>query len=295
VEEMNVVVSVLKWLLPYILKAADKYLPELLDALIQRIKNNRFGNDSKTIIETINKKKEVDNMSATITVSVLNASRVGISGANISYNIPDVAVMQVKQTDTSGNATISGLPAGQYAFKVTANGYNEQTANVTLSDNANSSMSVIMTETEEKKEVENVVINTAIQNAGTSVVDAINKTLTTTSVDNIADAKTAFKGYMSDLSGQMDSIKKSMANEAIDSVTADSATFIQSVKHQLTDSIAWYVTQRGKLIPDNGRVAAKNWIEYLEYTSMIGAMYVMRGTVATFVDTVLKWIVQKVG
>ena len=195
---MNVVVPVLKWLLPHILKAADKYLPELLDALIQRIKNNRFGNDNKTIRnenETINETidddhlvggnkmvqemKEVDNMSAIITVSVLNASRVGISGANISYNIPDVAVAQAKQTDASGNATISGLPAGQYAFKVTANGYNEQTANVTLSDNANSSISIIMTETAEKKEVENVVINTAIQNAGTSVVDAINKTLTT--------------------------------------------------------------------------------------------------------------------
>ena len=42
-----ILIPIGKWLLPYLLKVADKYLPELLEDIINKIKNNKKKDDVK--------------------------------------------------------------------------------------------------------------------------------------------------------------------------------------------------------------------------------------------------------
>ncbi|MBP2631571.1 MAG: hypothetical protein H6Q70_2199 [Firmicutes bacterium] len=44
---MQYIRPVLRWLLPYFLKIADKYLPELLEDIVNKIKNNKKKDDVK--------------------------------------------------------------------------------------------------------------------------------------------------------------------------------------------------------------------------------------------------------
>jgi hypothetical protein len=44
---MQYITPIIKWLLPYFLKIADKYLPKLLEDIINKIKNNKKKDDVK--------------------------------------------------------------------------------------------------------------------------------------------------------------------------------------------------------------------------------------------------------
>ncbi|WP_231038407.1 carboxypeptidase-like regulatory domain-containing protein [Pectinatus frisingensis] len=265
--------------------AVQNILPKLLDWAQQTIPILA----SNAMQDIINKLKEVKTM---ITINVKNASNNPITSAKISYT-DGTGTLQSLSVDVNGILIIPALPAGSYTFTASADGYTNNTATATVSEGTNSAFTITLSESATAKATNEAAIGTAVQNAGDSIITAVNKTLTTTNVTNIADAKAAFKTYTSDLTSQMDSIKKAMASDALDTVQSQSADFISQVKTQLTNSIGWYVEQRSKLKDSTGKIPAKNWVDWLEYSSMIGAMYFMRGTVSTFVDEVLAWIAAK--
>ena len=116
--------------------------------------------------------------------------------------------------------------------------------------------------------------------------------MSTTNVTNIDDAKTAFKAYVPAIKEQVAEIEKAIAAGSIDTVSTMSANLIASTKNQLTESIAWYVKQRAPMICSNGTVPAyRDW----EYSSMIGAMYLLRNSITAVVDAALKFIESKIG
>lgn len=260
-------------------------LPKLLDWAQQTIPILA----SNAMQEIIDKLKEVKQKMITITVK--NASGNPINGATITYT--ENNTQQSALTDSNGLLVIPALSAGNYTFTATATGYNANSANVAVSNGNNSAFAITLTETAEAKSASESAISAATQNAADTVISAVNQALSTTNVTNIADAKKAFKSYMGNLNTQMDDIKKAMASDALDTVQSQSADFITQIKSQLTASIGWYVEQRSKLKDATGKVPAKNWVEWLEYSSMIGAMYFMRGTVSSFVEEVLTWIASK--
>jgi len=151
---MQYIAKIIMFMLPYLIKAADKYIPEALDGLI------------KKIIE----KKEVMKM-ATVLITIKNQAGATLAGANVSYTVNGLSAS--KKTDENGQASISGLPADTYKFTGSVAGYTPVTQTIALQENEGSALAFVLapaiTESAPVQAVEQAVgsaIDTVIKNAG---------------------------------------------------------------------------------------------------------------------------------
>lgn len=293
--------DILPWLLTlktYVVKFVIQYiLPKVLEWAQQTIPI-LASNAMQDIIDKMRKKGKP---MSTVTISVMDAQKTPIVGAKISYLVNSITAAD-KVTDSTGSAAISGLPDGNYTFNISADGYIGITRTAALTEQAPAIIAVtlakevatIVSQAAESV-VSNTTITTAAEKAATEVTTAVAAALSTTNVTNIDDAKTAFKAYVPAIKEQVAEIEKAIAAGSIDTVSTMSANLIASTKNQLTESIAWYVKQRAPMICSNGTVPAKYWVPYLEYSSMIGAMYLLRNSITAVVDAALKFIESKIG
>ena len=277
---------VVQYVLPKALEWAQETIPILA------------SNAMQNIIDRLKRKKD-DKMS-TLTIVVTDESQVAITTAKIDYAVNGIPAE--KAVDSNGNALLTGLPDGSYTLTASADGYTSQSQSTNISGGGLATVVFRLAKTVEAATAEAVakvetdtVATATIAKASDTIVAAANAAINTTNATNIADAKAAFKAYVPTIKAQISDIEKAIAADSIESVSSLSSALIANTKVQLTSSIAWYVKQRSSIICDNGTVPAKYWCAYLEYTSMIGAMVLLRGTIASAVDAALKFIMSKVG
>jgi len=268
---------IITWILPYLIKKADKYVPILLDNLIQKILNKREESDTK--MATIKILVETD---ATIPVA--------IAGANVSVLIGSVKMDYTTQND--GTVEKSGFTNGvEYTFTATKTGYTPNSCKVIASEDGEmtgviklvSNIDRAVKTAQEKAAVATVTPTEKVADVVAKVAEAA------TSITTIVDAKSAYKSIESDTKTAMAAIKTAMIAGATAEVQVKSTEFISNTKTKLTDSIHWYVAQRSKLN------VIKNFKEWLEYSSMIGGLFFLRASVATFVGEILTWVEDKLG
>jgi hypothetical protein len=275
---MNVVISIGKWLLPYVLKMADKYVPELLEALVHRIKE----------------KKEVKIMSTKITFHVKALGRNdGIAGAHITYHIDGIGDNHA-DTDGTGTASITSLPVGAYTFKVSAAGFEPATTTVNLQDGIDKDVPIILTVSQT---VQNAVqdAETKVANAATPVIEKVVEAgvaISTTNCETLADAKTAYKALVASVDASKDNIQAAIKTGATEIVQAEGAKLTKTLKEQLSDSIHWYVKKRSEL--GSEKEIMHDWSKFkawCDYTSMIAGMAFLRTSLMTFVDGIATWAI----
>lgn len=275
-----------QYVLPKTLEWGKEAIPALASSAMQ------------DIIDRLNRKK--DEKMSTLTIVVTDESQVAITTAKIAYTVNGIPAEKV--VDSNGNALLAGLPDGSYTFTALADGYTSQSQSTNIAGGGLATVTFRLAKTVEAATADAVakvetdaVATAAIAKASGTIVAAANAAINTTNATNIADAKAAFKAYVPTIKAQISDIEKAIAADSIESVSSLSSALIANTKVQLTSSIAWYVKQRSSIICDNGTVPAKYWVAYLEYTSMIGAMVLLRGTIASAVDAALKFIMSKVG
>jgi hypothetical protein len=123
---MQYLVPVLKCILPYILKAADKYLPEVLECMIEKLKE----------------KKEVIKMGASLKVIVKTSLGLALSGATVSYKIGSSS--QSGTTANDGSYNVSDLPAETYIVTASKNGYTSGIGQVTIADGYSAELEIVL-------------------------------------------------------------------------------------------------------------------------------------------------------
>lgn len=153
---MQYIAKIIMFLLPYLIKAADKYIPEAIDGLIKKII----------------KKKEAMKM-ATVLVTIKNQAGASLAGANVSYTVNGLSAS--KKTDDAGQASISGLPADTYKMTGSIAGYNPVTQTVMLAEGESSTVVFVLapaiSESAPVQAIEQAAgsaIETVIKNAGTT-------------------------------------------------------------------------------------------------------------------------------
>jgi hypothetical protein len=261
--------TILKWILPYIITAANNYLPDVLEMLIKKIvkKDDKMGQ---------------------IVLNVKSLTGV-IAGATAAFNL-NVNGTQTKISDATGIASISGLAAGTYPVTVSANGYTTSD-NITITLSADDSVvnqDVVLQSTQ--------TVQVAVANAQTEVVaaaaDVITAAVTTTNCTTLADAKTAYKALDASITASKAAATAAMKSGATEIVQAEGAELTKTLKQQLTDSIGWYVKQRSELGTTKEIIGDfKKLGEWCDYSSMIGSMCFLRSKLVSFVEKVVTWAI----
>jgi hypothetical protein len=161
---MQFLTPILTFILPYATKAAEKYIPQLLDNLF---------------IKLMMKRKKEDTKMATVKFNAKDESGNPLQNINISYNVGGLAATP-KITDVTGEASTSGLPVGTYSFTASGNGYTAKTVSaVAISDATDNIVNFILT-----------AQNEVISNVEKTMQDAMNTVSTSTTTTSAQDWKT---------------------------------------------------------------------------------------------------------
>jgi hypothetical protein len=117
-------------ILPRLLSWAAEVIPSLAESAVQ------------DIIQKIKEKKAGINMSASVKINVKNSADI-LVGATVLYSGGEVSNTTI--TDSAGQATVSGLPAGAYTFTASMTGYTASSESVSLADGASSELTITLT------------------------------------------------------------------------------------------------------------------------------------------------------
>lgn len=183
---MQFIVPVLKWILPYLVKEAEKYLPQLLDSLFIKLMSKR--------------KKEITKM-ASVKFLVKDTDGKVVPNINISYKVGGMLVTP-KVTDVNGEASTSGLPVGVYDFTASGNGYDAVTNKaVSVTEEVVGTVAFVLkaqnstvknVESNIQKTIENIVSNSTstpsqdwktIKSAATDAITNLSNIITTGNLD----------------------------------------------------------------------------------------------------------------
>lgn len=140
---MDCLILILKWVSPYIIKLVEKYLPEITDELIEKIKEKRRNAKMASLI-----------------ITVKNTEGTVLEGVTIGYAIAGVGT-STKTTDTNGQATISGLTAGNYALTAALDGYTSNTITVEATEESTTSETITLTAEETTESNTDILKDTA--------------------------------------------------------------------------------------------------------------------------------------
>ena len=263
--------TILKWVLPYIITAANNYLPDVLEMLIKKIvkKDDKMGQ---------------------IVLNIKSLTGV-IMGSTAAFDLKEHGT-QTKISDTTGVASISGLAAGTYPVTVSANGYTTSD-NITItlpSDDSVVSQDIVLQSVQ--------TVQAAIVDATSAVVAAVSPVIETaaTSAATIStDPATAYTQVKADYTSLVSSIKsqKSAITAALKTgataiIQAEGSALNITVTQKLNDSMHWYVTERSKIPSDSHGIPTgwDNLILWGKYTSMIASISIARKEGVTFLADV---------
>ena len=202
-----------------------------------------------------------------ITLTIKSLKGTLIRNATVTYN------NTTKEVDTSGKIEIDANDDIEITVK--AEGYSDNTFTIKKSE-YDIQKDVLMLPT---KTVEEAVAKTVID--ASPIIDAF--------IFN----KQAYKNLDKNIKAQKDIIDKALKDDAMDILQAQATNLIYVAKAQLQPAMDYYVNAR-KQYSSN---PFKSWVSfrnYMEYTSMIAGIYILRANLTKYCNTILEKIQEKI-
>ena len=107
---------------------------------------------------------------------------------------------------------------------------------------------------------------------------------------SFADAKNMYKNLEKNIEAQKGVIEKALKDGAIDIVQQQASNLIYTAKTQLQKSMDYYVAERSKLNPLGSWVSFR---DYMEMTSMIAGIYLLRQNLVKYTNELLEKVIAK--
>lgn len=210
-----------------------------------------------------------------ITLTIKSLKGTLIRNATVTYN------NITKEVDTSGKIEIDANDDIEITVK--AEGYSDNTFTIKKSE-YDIQKDVLMLPTQT---VQEAVAKTVID--ASPIIDAFIFNMPTT----IDEAKQVYKNLDKNIKAQKDIIDKALKDDAMDILQAQATNLIYVAKAQLQPAMDYYVNARKQY----SKNPFKSWVSfrnYMEYTSMIAGIYLLRANLTKYCNTILEKIQEKI-
>ena len=212
-----------------------------------------------------------------------------LEGASVVVNLVSHGLVE-RTTDEKGEASISGVEVGSTSVSVTKDGFEGQnfTVEVNSEDQTVTKEVVLLNKKNEVKVEEQVkeVVTPIALDVAKEVVNAY----IITSPKSFDDAKSMYNNLELNIKAQKDVIEKALKDGAIEILQQQASNLMYTAKTQLQNSMDYYVAERRKLNPLGSWVNFRN---YMEMTSMIAGIYILRHNLVNYTNELLEKVIAK--
>ena len=186
-----------------------------------------------------------------------------------------------KTTDENGETSISGVEVGSTLVSVSKEGFEGQSFSVEVNSEDQTVVKELVLLNTKKEVVTPVALDVAKEVVNAYIV---------ADPKSFADAKNMYKNLEKNIEAQKGVIEKALKDGAIDIVQQQASNLIYTAKTQLQKSMDYYVAERSKLNPLGSWVSFRN---YMEMTSMIAGIYLLRQNLVKYTNELLEKVIAK--
>ena len=186
-----------------------------------------------------------------------------------------------KTTDENGETSISGVEVGSTPVSVSKEGFEGQSFSVEVNSEDQTVVKELVLLNTKKEVVTPVALDVAKEVVNAYIV---------ADPKSFADAKNMYKNLEKNIEAQKGVIEKALKDGAIEIVQQQASNLIYTAKTQLQKSMDYYVAERSKLNPLGSWVSFRN---YMEMTSMIAGIYLLRQNLVKYTNELLEKVIAK--
>ena len=217
---------------------------------------------------------------ARIKFKVKSIAGKDLADAGIVINLKNHGLVE-KTTDENGETSISGVEVGSTLVSVSKEGFEGQNFSVEVNSEDQTVVKELVLLNTKKEVVTPVALDVAKEVVNAYIV---------ADPKSFADAKNMYKNLEKNIEAQKGVIEKALKDGAIDIVQQQASNLIYTAKTQLQKSMDYYVAERSKLNPLGSWV---NFRDYMEMTSMIAGIYLLRQNLVKYTNELLEKVIAK--
>lgn len=217
---------------------------------------------------------------ARIKFKVKSIAGKALADVGIVINLKNHGLVE-KTTDENGETSISGVEVGSTLVSVSKEGFEGQNFSVEVNSEDQTVVKELVLLNTKKEVVTPVALDVAKEVVSAYIV---------ADPKSFADAKNMYKNLEKNIEAQKDVIEKALKDGAIEIVQQQASNLIYTAKTQLQKSMDYYVTERSKLNPLGSWVSFRN---YMEMTSMIAGIYLLRQNLVKYTNELLEKVIAK--
>ena len=217
---------------------------------------------------------------ARIKFKVKSIAGKSLADVGIVINLKNHGLVE-KTTDENGETSISGVEVGSTLVSVSKEGFEGQNFSVEVNSEDQTVVKELVLLNTKKEVVTPVALDVAKEVVSAYIV---------ADPKSFADAKNMYKNLEKNIEAQKGVIEKALKDGAIDIVQQQASNLIYTAKTQLQKSMDYYVAERSKLNPLGSWV---NFRDYMEMTSMIAGIYLLRQNLVKYTNELLEKVIAK--
>ena len=217
---------------------------------------------------------------ARIKFKVKSIAGKALDDVGIVINLKNHGLVE-KTTDENGETSISGVEVGSTLVSVSKEGFEGQNFSVEVNSEDQTVVKELVLLNTKKEVVTPVALDVAKEVVSAYIV---------ADPKSFADAKNMYKNLEKNIEAQKGVIEKALKDGAIDIVQQQASNLIYTVKTQLQKSMDYYVAERSKLNPLGSWVSFR---DYMEMTSMIAGIYLLRQNLVKYTNELLEKVIAK--
>lgn len=217
---------------------------------------------------------------ARIKFKVKSIAGKDLADVGIVINLKNHGLVE-KTTDENGETSISGVEIGSTPVSVSKEGFEGQNFSVEVNSEDQTVVKELVLLNTKKEVVTPVALDVAKEVVNAYIV---------ADPKSFADAKNMYKNLEKNIEAQKGVIEKALKDGAIDIVQQQASNLIYTAKTQLQKSMDYYVAERSKLNPLGSWVSFRN---YMEMTSMIAGIYLLRQNLVKYTNELLEKVIAK--
>lgn len=218
---------------------------------------------------------------AQIKLHIKTITNTAIVGAKVEFDLNQLGTVN-KYSDKDGNVLITDLPTGTFKANIQASTFNIQPIVLTI-DNKDAIVQkdiiMLSSKTVEDNKAE------IVGHVGT-VVEKIVQSFDWMPPKDFNDAKKKFKDLQENIESQKNVLEEAFKNGANDIIQTQSANLIYTAKKSLEGAMTYYLEERKKYA--NVTSSWINFRNWCECTSMIGAIYLLRENLVTYINKIIE-------
>ena len=217
---------------------------------------------------------------ARIKFKVKSIAGKDLADVGIVINLKNHGLVE-KTTDENGETSISGVEIGSTPVSVSKEGFEGQSFSVEVNSEDQTVVKELVLLNTKKEVVTPVALDVAKEVVNAYIV---------ADPKSFADAKNMYKNLEKNIEAQKGVIEKALKDGAIAIVQQQASNLIYTAKTQLQKSMDYYVAERSKLNPLGSWVSFR---DYMEMTSMIAGIYLLRQNLVKYTNELLEKVIAK--